>query len=144
MFNFRSLAEVVGVSLEGENAGRRLSLIEAERRAKESGEIESQEGVSPSEVKPAEADVAGVGGDEPSQAGILESPPAGTTTKHDVKTDWEGTKVDDQQSTLGVSDSLLPPTVTITPDTPTAAGADDESKQLGCATTLESVPRSTP
>jgi hypothetical protein len=36
MFNFRSLAEVVGVSLEGEHAGRRLSQIEAEREAKES------------------------------------------------------------------------------------------------------------
>lgn len=35
MFNFRSLAEVVGVSLEGEHAGRRLSRIEAEKQAKE-------------------------------------------------------------------------------------------------------------
>lgn len=36
LLNFRSLAEVVGVSLEGENAGRRLSQIETEKKAKDS------------------------------------------------------------------------------------------------------------
>lgn len=41
MFNFRSLAEAVGVSLEGEHAGRRLSRIEADRLAKESAETRS-------------------------------------------------------------------------------------------------------
>ncbi|KAK0662570.1 hypothetical protein QBC41DRAFT_28114 [Cercophora samala] len=44
LFNFRSLAEVVGVTLEGENAGRRLSQIELE--GSKSSENEQEEGAA--------------------------------------------------------------------------------------------------
>ena len=102
MFNFRSLAEVVGVSLEGENAGRRLSLIEAERKARELGETQPQEST-------------GLGEDEEEQRA------AAPTT----------------------SASLSAPTVTITPDTPAAGSAGDDSKQLGCETAVECVHQTT-
>jgi hypothetical protein len=110
MFNFRSLAEVVGVSLEGENAGRRLSLIEAERKAKESGEAQSHETTSPGESRGATSD-AGTSAGEPSAK--------------------------DTKPTASVS--LSPPTVTITPDTPAAGDNDDDSKRLGCETAVEFV-----
>ncbi|KAK4039527.1 hypothetical protein C8A01DRAFT_47016 [Parachaetomium inaequale] len=142
MFNFRSLAEVVGVSLEGENAGRRLSLIEAERRARESGEAEAQETADSGGVKTAQPDAAGTGADLEPWAETSDRRSVKTATGNDAKGDSEENK-DGQQGTLVASDSLAPPTVTITPDTPAAAGADDESKQLGCETTVERAHQTT-
>ncbi|KAL2198144.1 hypothetical protein P885DRAFT_34240 [Corynascus similis CBS 632.67] len=143
MFNFRSLAEVVGVSLEGENAGRRLSLIEAERNARESREMESREGESSGEGKTVKtnADADGANATSPDDAPGSSSvdPAAASNTNKDPKEN----QTKGQQSTLEGSDSLSPPTVTITPDTPTAAGAEAESKQLGCETTVERGPEET-
>ncbi|KAK3950277.1 hypothetical protein QBC32DRAFT_18764 [Pseudoneurospora amorphoporcata] len=44
MFNFRSLAEVVGVSIEGEHAGKRLSQINADEQAAEGQEESKKSG----------------------------------------------------------------------------------------------------
>ncbi|KAL2149209.1 hypothetical protein VTH82DRAFT_8557 [Thermothelomyces myriococcoides] len=121
MFNFRSLAEVVGVSLEGENAGRRLSLIEAEKRERESGEIRSQQG--------------GLEGDGPNVT--LPDVAAASSANNDAGDDVSNV----QQNAPSPPDALLPPTVTITPDTPTVAGADEESKQLGHENNMEHDPR---
>jgi hypothetical protein len=143
MFNFRSLAEVVGVSLEGENAGRRLSLIEAERRARESGETaEAQETADSGEVETTKSDAAGAGTDVEPRAETSGPQSVETTTGNNAKGDPDEDK-DGRQGTLAASDSLAPPTVTITPDTPAAAGADDESKQLGCETTVERAHQTT-
>ncbi|KAL2172727.1 hypothetical protein VTG60DRAFT_4173 [Thermothelomyces hinnuleus] len=134
VFNFRSLAEVVGVSLEGGNAGRRLSLTEAEKKARKSGEMGPQKGDGNGDgvnVTPP-ADVPG------SRLALPEVAAASSANK-----DLEEDIPDVQKNTPGAPDALFPPTVTITPDTPTAAGADDESKQLGCDTTMEHEPRAT-
>ncbi|KAH8899877.1 hypothetical protein GQ53DRAFT_740887 [Thozetella sp. PMI_491] len=125
MFNFRSLAEVVGVTLEGENAGRRLSRIEAEKNAKERGEetdgTKADEGVA-GEVERVE-DVAEERGESQKSNQATPSEAAVTPLSLEI-------------------DQLTPPKVTITPETP--APIDDriegESKQLGyTTTTLESA-----
>ena len=124
MFNFRSLAEVVGVSLEGENAGRRLSLIEAERKAKESGETQTH-----------------------GNAGFGEADEAANTDKDGeeaVSVSHRENAADEAQLTKPANaSSLLPPTVTITPDTPGAGEVDNNSKQLGCETAVGHVHQTT-
>ncbi|KAM7221762.1 hypothetical protein V8F06_002755 [Rhypophila decipiens] len=108
MFNFRSLAEVVGVTLEGEHAGRRLSRIEADKQAKESG---------------AKPDDVGSEGVEVEQVDDVSSPGPARETGADNQKENQ-------------SPGLAPPKVTITPETPMegAEGAQ-ESKQLGNETT---------
>ncbi|KAK4153842.1 hypothetical protein C8A00DRAFT_33388 [Chaetomidium leptoderma] len=144
MFNFRSLAQVVGVSLEGENAGRRLSLIEAERRARESGETHSQESAGSSEMERANADKADDGIDmgsrEETPASLSVDVTAGNNAERDLK---ENELAGPQITTTAASNSLSPPMVTITPETPTAGDVDDESKQLGCETAIERVHQAT-
>jgi hypothetical protein len=122
MFNFRSLAEVVGVSLEGENAGRRISRIEAEKAAKQAAENntpathseakheEAHEGAEVEVIEDVSKDI-----DRPAEPTISLTPP----TNKD-----------------GVSSYLTPPEVTITPETP-APEDGDESKQLGYNTPME-------
>jgi len=143
MFNFRSLAQVVGVSLDGENAGRRLSLIEAERRARESGETGSQDSADLGEVEVAKPDAASDQSDVKPQAEASGGLSVDTAMESNVKGGPNARNEGDQQDTLVASDSLSPPTVTITPDTPATASANDELKQLGCEAAVESVPRST-
>lgn len=112
MFNFSSLAEVVGVSLEGENAGRRLSRIEADKLAKQNGEAawtrtetKQDEANDGAEVERIE-DVRG----HPDHIDIPVSAPSDKNTMS----------------------CLMPPDVTITPETPAPIDGDcDESKQLG-------------
>jgi hypothetical protein len=144
MFNFRSLAEVVGVSLEGENAGRRLSLIEAERTAKEAGAAQPQDSTGSGEVGAASADRAEDGAAEGSRGEISSCLPVGAATDNGTKGNGDGSNQDEQPDTAPVtSASLPPPTVTITPDTPAAAGIDDDSKQLGCEEAVERVQQAT-
>lgn len=107
MFNFRSLAEVVGVSLDGEHAGRRLSRIEADKLAKESAgtatvledaKHESHDGVGVELVE----DASG-----------------------------HGDRLEPLDNSNGKG-YPTPPEVTITPETPAPAeGNSDEPKQLG-------------
>lgn len=134
MFNFRSLAEVVGVSLEGENAGRRLSQIEAERNAKELAEdAQSQGGLDSGDAGPSQATAAASSAvSEPSDlVSASQSNNAGPGNSN-------GDAKDSQQGTAPSPSSLLcPPTVTVTPDTPEAGGGDEESKQLGHAAAVE-------
>lgn len=140
MFNFRSLAEVVGVSLEGENAGRRLSLIEAEREANERRETESPEITGSSEVEP--SPVAGKASSEGLTAELIEEVPSSQPVEvpQDPK---QGTADEEAGPTPASSASLSPPTVTITPDTPAAAGVGNDAKQLGCETAVERVHQAT-
>lgn len=121
MFNFRSLAEVVGVTLEGENAGRRLSRIEAEKKAKESSEkLPTDDGASAaSSSKGEEAKeerVEDVAGDasHPLPNLTIPQPPVAK----------------DGNVTMS---ALAPPEVMITPETPALEddGVGGESKQLG-------------
>lgn len=124
MFNFRSLAEVVGVSLEGENAGRRLSRIEADRLASDSiensvvaGEAKHDEARDGAEVERIEDINQHV--DQIPEPTISVSPP-------------------DNKGGLSY---LTPPEVTITPETPAPVEANgDESKQLGYSTSAMEHP----
>ncbi|KAH6617676.1 hypothetical protein B0J18DRAFT_258256 [Chaetomium sp. MPI-SDFR-AT-0129] len=134
MFNFRSLAEVVGVSLEGENAGRRLSLIEAEKRARELTKTESQENIVTGEGELAKPTTST---DEEGKTEAASDPPpvpVETAPNSATEVGAEESITEDaepKQATTAASDSLSPPTVTVTPDTPTTADGDDESKRLG-------------
>ena len=143
MFNFRSLAEVVGVSLDGENAGRRLSLIEAERRAREAGQAPSQESPGSSgsnELEASDPSPASNGIDVVAEEEIPATQSVGVPAGSDVKTaPKENTMNEHLGPAAAASDSLSPPTVTITPDTPAAASVDDDSKQLGCEAAVERV-----
>ncbi|KAK4118916.1 hypothetical protein N657DRAFT_684863 [Parathielavia appendiculata] len=143
MFNFRSLAEVVGVSLEGENAGRRLSLIEAERKAKEAGAGQPQAGEvgAADNARRAEEGVIG----RSSSGTMSTSQPVEVTADKNSKGSGDEVRADAQTDTTpATSVSLIPPpTVTITPDTPAAAGTEDDSKQLGCDSAVERVQQAT-
>jgi hypothetical protein len=144
MFNFRSLAEVVGVSLDGENAGRRLSLIEAERRAREAGQIPSQGSPGSSGSNEPEASdpgsAASNGIDAAPEEEITATQSVGGSAGSDVKTAPKENMMNEHLGpAAAASDSLSPPTVTITPDTPAAANVDDDSKQLGCEAAVERV-----
>lgn len=113
MFNFRSLAEVVGVSLEGEHAGRRLSRIEADKIARETAGATGQGHTKADEVQgdPMVERVENAAEDDDA----FQLPTSGPV----------------RHGNEGIS-YLAPPEVTITPDTPAPADDDnDESKQLG-------------
>jgi hypothetical protein len=115
MFNFRSLAEVVGVSLDGEHAGRRLSRIEADKLARESAGRTTVLG----ETKQ----------DDDTHDG------AGVELVEDISGHGDRLEPPANSSAQGY---LTPPEVTITPETPALEGNGDESKQLGYnATTAE-------
>ncbi|EAQ84721.1 hypothetical protein CHGG_08735 [Chaetomium globosum CBS 148.51] len=139
MFNFRSLAQVVGVSLDGENAGRRLSLIEAERRARESGETGSQDSADFGEVETIKTDTATDHADVKPQAEASGSLSVDTAMGRHIK----GSPIAQNGSGEVESDSLSPPTVTITLETPATASANDELKQLGSEAAVEPVHRLT-
>lgn len=114
LLNFRSLAEVVGVSLDGENAGRRLSQIEAGRGAEGLTESHSLDGGD------ARAEKTGDSG-----TGFAEEPAA--------KDLMAKTTAVDNASPLPL------PEVMITPETPAPLGNDDDSKQLGSGASVEHV-----
>lgn len=125
MFNFRSLAEVVGVSLEGENAGRRLSRIEADRLAKEATETP----VHPGDTKQDE------GHDGPEIERVED-----VSQQHVDRLPGPTISLSPPSNKEGVS-YLTPPEVTITPETPAPVeGNSDESKQLGYSTTAVEQP----
>ncbi|KAK4654367.1 SNF1-interacting protein [Podospora pseudocomata] len=114
LLNFRSLAEVVGVSLEGENAGRRLSQIELEKSKRSE---EPQQKATTTE-----------------QAGgnlLAEAAQNGAAQKQ------TGEEIERELLHLeapSTSDPSLPPKVMVTPDTP-AVEIGEDSKQLGYQTT---------
>ncbi|RKU43044.1 SNF1-interacting protein, variant 2 [Coniochaeta pulveracea] len=132
MFNFRSLAEVVGVSLEGQNAGRRLSRIEAEQKAKVSADQSTDQGQSHNEDRTSKADEA----NEMPEVEHSEHVNAGdeAPTKPTIPLPASS---DDRQDVPGF---LAPPEVLITPETPALEEGVDESKQLGFqGTTVETI-----
>ncbi|KAK3904230.1 hypothetical protein C8A05DRAFT_13878 [Staphylotrichum tortipilum] len=144
MFNFRSLAEVVGVSLEGENAGRRLSLIEAERKENERSESNSPENTTSGEGEPSTAAAKAVDG---ATVELIEevpsSQPVGVSQENHAAKQGSKDGTADEEAAPASSASLSPPTVTITPDTPAEAGVDNDAKQLGCETAVERVHQAT-
>ncbi|KAK3294945.1 uncharacterized protein B0H64DRAFT_198470 [Chaetomium fimeti] len=139
MFNFRSLAEVVGVSLDGENAGRRLSLIEAERRAREAGEAGSQNTAGSGEVEITETDMASDHANVKPQDETSGGLSVDTVMENKDNGAPDAQNGGDQEGTHGASDSLSPPTVTITPETPATPGADDELKHPAGEAAVERV-----
>jgi len=129
MFNFRSLAEVVGVTLEGENAGRRLSRIAADQKVGEPTEhVEHAEG------RP----VGGAGETKKPVAVVVEqveNPSPGSP---------HGAQKENQHPSLGqgaiaTANALPVPQVTVTPESPSPADgtACGDSKQLGKETTVD-------
>lgn len=132
MFNFRSLAEVVGVTLEGENAGRRLSRIEAEQKAKDSGEEHSDHDKHDDDGDSTEIErVEDVSQEE---RGIEQS--AATLKPEALEEKREGVATSGDLSPAAAASSLTPPVLTVTPDTPAPLDeASSESKQLGYGTT---------
>jgi len=125
MFNFRSLAEVVGVSIEGEHAGKRLSQIAKERTGESAGKGDEHEAeeerVEDASASPASSDDAG---------GIEQS--VATLRAHSSLTSQAEVSQMSGDTVVGESDRLAPPKVMITPDTPAEfdhGGGD--TKQLG-------------
>ncbi|GAP93374.1 putative regulator protein Sip5 [Rosellinia necatrix] len=105
LFNFRSLAEVVGVSIDGEQS-------------------QTDGGTQSREVKSEDRDEA--------QGEHIEDALRSTTAETDAQGDCE-LKTDPIQTT-GLTDSSRgksPPGVVVTPDTPTPVDDDDVTKQIG-------------
>ncbi|KAK0628795.1 hypothetical protein B0T17DRAFT_505425 [Bombardia bombarda] len=145
MFNFRSLAEVVGVSLEGENAGRRLSYIEADSEGKKAGgddrDIRAAAGGGVErEAATAKTDEA----NESTQVERIEDvgaegPGGGTGEDYEFVPDyerddsWQEDGQEEQQGDETIPGRLPTPKVTITPGTPAPVedGVGGDSKQLG-------------
>ncbi|KAK3331889.1 hypothetical protein B0T19DRAFT_88113 [Cercophora scortea] len=121
MFNFRSLAEVVGVSLEGENAGRRLSRIEAEKHANETEAAPTQQSLEIA-AKADEANDAIV-------ERIEDVSPVHHVDSPNGDLESAGQRVAPVEST----DRPPLPKVTVTPETPGLSddGIGMDSKQLG-------------
>ncbi|KAK3316647.1 hypothetical protein B0H66DRAFT_300251 [Apodospora peruviana] len=136
MFNFRSLAEVVGVSLEGEHAGRRLSHIEADRKAKDLGDDKLKQESQANSGEAVKSDGQVVEVERVEDVSSLGAETAGTTISNVVEPERTlGSQKENQPA------GLAPPKVTVTPETP--APTDDiagDSKQLGNeATAVESA-----
>jgi hypothetical protein len=126
LFNFRSLAAVVGVTLEGEHAGRRLSTIEAERLSRgEAGAAFACRSPLYDSSKADEADIfAEV--ETVEDAGVEHGAVAPTDRNRN-------SQFDESRSASPDSDHVGPPKVTITSETAALDDdIDDESKQLGC------------
>lgn len=132
MFNFRSLAEVVGVSLEGKNAGRRLSRIEAEKKAKVPAENAADHGQGHYEDSTSKADEA----NDEAEVEHSENVSVPDDSHWNRTIPLPALSEDTQE----VSGSLAPPEVLITPETPALDEGVDESKQLGFqGTTIETI-----
>ncbi|TPX18566.1 uncharacterized protein E0L32_002423 [Thyridium curvatum] len=142
MFNFSSLAEMVGVQLEGEHAGRRLSAIGRDSLTKDNAaeaDIAKGNAASPSQHADKDDEVAATEHDEHvGDAGSDEIDQSIATLKaSDVKK--FRAECEKQQESTSTSSALAPPQLMITPETPAPVDDDrDESKRLGFATTIES------
>ncbi|EON99199.1 putative c2h2 zinc finger protein [Phaeoacremonium minimum UCRPA7] len=135
MFNFRSLAEMVGVEIEGENAGRRLSQIGNMSGSPPKGDDASN---SPSDTvdKSDEASAAAhehvehVEDDMDKSFSTLTPATANGQVGHSA-TSGENTEGEASQEKHSNTLSLAPPTVMVTPETPAPEESGAESKQLG-------------
>ncbi|KAL2264465.1 hypothetical protein VTK26DRAFT_30 [Humicola hyalothermophila] len=137
MFSFRSLAEVVGVSLEGENAGRRLSQIENEQQTnQDAGSRESFGSGDVEDVKTNktnEGAVAEQGGDA---SGAQPSDIVAGRAEADANKELQSEQ--QQDTTPAASASLHPPSVAISSETePQGGESDKESKEADGGTTVE-------
>jgi hypothetical protein len=128
LFNFRSLAAVVGVTLEGENAGRRLSRIRVERLPHdEAGAAAAGDSPLFDSAKADEADI---------YAGVERGLEQGTAVPTNIKS-----QPDDSRSASPESGRVSLPEVTITQETPTPNDdIDDEAKPLGYETRMVERP----
>ena len=135
MFNFSSLAEMVGVQLEGENAGRRLSVIGREGSAAQEGAAEPAAAAVPAEDG---GSTARNQDDQPhtdeSEDTSLVEQSVGTLRPTDTSGRADGPPPKSTPGTITTT-SLAPPEVMITPETPAAIDDDgDDSKRLGFGT----------
>ena len=131
MFNFRSLAEMVGVQLEGEHAGRRLSAIGRDSLTGEADFPASQAtAVGEAEGGAAAGEGTKLGGGDDSALLKVER----------VENAEGSTSESGGGATLNTSiATLTPPEVTVTPETPAPVEEDgEEAKRLGYGgTTVE-------
>ncbi|KAK1754276.1 hypothetical protein QBC47DRAFT_302825 [Echria macrotheca] len=116
MFNFRSLAEVVGVSLEGEHAGRRLSQIEADKKAALDSPAEERiENTSSDGFEGIEQSISTLRGES-----------------------FEEGESQGNETTITIPSQSAPPEVTVTPVTPAIyEQSGEDAKRLGCEMTVE-------
>jgi len=127
MFNFRSLAEVVGVTLEGEHAGRRISRIEAEKRESGTGAATESDGLDAPDTDAGR--VAHI--DDDNNAGH-------NSRSQTLQGSSRNEGHNDEQDPSVEANPLAPPTVMVTPGTPRPSCCEDEeSKQLGHESTVE-------
>jgi hypothetical protein len=124
IFNFNSLAEMVGVQLEGEHAGRRLSAIGRDALT----------GKSTNTTETAEHGGEGQQRSTTTEEGKCAEPTASEERVESVSPDVKDASL--SPATLDTpktnSTALTPPEVTITPETPNPHNDDaNESKQLG-------------
>ncbi|KAL2015965.1 hypothetical protein VTK56DRAFT_4500 [Thermocarpiscus australiensis] len=138
LLNFRSLAEVVGVSLEGENAGRRLCEIGAEMEGGELGGSRSQQRLGSGDVVTAGADRPGDSAGAGSRNDVSTSQPD-DIGQEDTKGDLKDNTQPGQATEPAASGFLSPPMVTVTPDTPAPAAVEEDAKQLGHEPVVEHV-----
>ncbi|KAJ9142465.1 C2H2 zinc finger protein [Pleurostoma richardsiae] len=128
MFNFRSLAEMVGVEIEGQNAGRRLSQIGTLSTSRTAVGQDEQASQAPSDTgdKPAEEHVedAGQNPDALTESLATLSPNAEAPSLH-----HQVDHVEDLSPR--VKPALTTPQVMVTPETPEPESEGAESKQLG-------------
>lgn len=130
MFNFRSLAEMVGVELEGVNAGRRLSQI-GESHAEDEGVTSEGAIASDADKRSSTHEARGEHVEDVSTV------PAGEDTQQAQVTEPVTSAHDDEPS-----GSAGTPQLTVTPETPMLDDHEGgESKQLGYqGTTTVEVP----
>ena len=137
MFNFRSLAEVVGVSLEGENAGRRLSQIEAEDNANR-----AEDSLAPEVSKSGDDSLTEEPADSASTSENLSGVERSVSTLRgeSFQESQNGFSQVSGDTAVGDLDRMAPPKLTITPDTPNAYDeVDSDPKRLGYETTIENT-----
>jgi len=125
MFNFSSLAEMVGVQLEGEHAGRRLSAI---GRDALTGGADPGPSTSQVDATAGESGIQAVEGTKPTHDDESKAPTVERVEDADDRASESSGGL-----TAHASIAALPtPQVTVTPETPAPVGEDgEESKQLG-------------
>lgn len=137
MFNFRSLAEVVGVSLDGGNAGRRLSQIDTDKNIEERRDSESKESFGSGDFETIEDDKTG-NSVVVERVDDIDARRQGDIAAEDTPRDPSESKQPEQQSAKLTTSSTLPtPSVTATSKTRAQLDGDGHSKQPGYETAAE-------
>lgn len=136
MFNFRSLAEMVGVELEGVNAGRRLSQI-GESHAEDEGTVaeavvdeNADKRSSTHEARGEHVEMVPTSQGDGNGDGTSESI-AARTKNGNATGDGHDDRDDEINNDEEPAGSASTPHLMITPETPVVEDHEGESKQLG-------------